>query len=268
MEDTYWLKQTNIPLFKELEWNKPERRDQAGKLLIIGGNQHNLGAPATAFDIVKLSGLGGVQVALPDKTKRLIGHTLPQALFLPSTSSGEFAINSEPELINHAMWADTLLLPGDNGRNSQTAILFEALLRSYKGHIVATRDAVDLLSNSPKLLLERNDTTLVVSFAQLQRLLRRYEYMMPLTFAMDLVPLVTALHQLTSAVAASVAVLHQHQIIIAAAGQISTTKLTPSDNPPPWRLQMAAQAACYQTWYPKQRFQALTQAAYLTQRAL
>ena len=32
----YWQKQTEKALFPEIEWSKPERKDQAGRILIIG----------------------------------------------------------------------------------------------------------------------------------------------------------------------------------------------------------------------------------------
>ena len=41
MNHDYWHKQTSSkPLFPELIWSRPENRQLAGKLLIIGGNLH------------------------------------------------------------------------------------------------------------------------------------------------------------------------------------------------------------------------------------
>jgi NAD(P)H-hydrate repair Nnr-like enzyme with NAD(P)H-hydrate dehydratase domain len=263
MADTYWFKQANDPLFAELEWNKPERRDQAGKLLIIGGDQHNLNAPAEAFTHARTAGIGAIQVALPDKTKRMVAKSLPEALFLPSTPSGEFSTDGEVELLDHAVWADTILMPGDSGRNSQTTILFEDLLRSYKDQITLTRDAVDILSNHPKALLERPYTTLIVSFAQLQKLLKNYSYPQAISFTIDLVKLVELLHELSQNSAAIIVTEHQNQLIVASAGKVSTTKLnTPAEEPPHWRIKTASLSACYQTWYPAQTFEALTHACF------
>jgi len=261
MEHTYWHRQSEKPLFPELEWNKPERRDQAGKLLIIGGHLHNLGAPAMAFSSAKQTGMGNIKIALPDKTKRLVGQTLPEALFLPSTATGELSHKGEVELLDHAVWASSILLPGDNGRNSETTILFESVLRGYQDLAVVTRDAVDLLTNNPVQLFERERTTLIVSFAQLQTLVKKYGEPTALSFTMDLVKLVDFLHIFTARTQASIVTLHQNQIIVAANGQISTTKLTGAE-PKHWRLDFASQAVCYQTWNPLKPFEALTYVAY------
>ena len=55
----YWQKQTaDKPLYPDIEWNKPERRDQAGKLLIVGGNKLGFSAAAEAYQTAKDAGVG------------------------------------------------------------------------------------------------------------------------------------------------------------------------------------------------------------------
>ena len=261
METTYWHRQTDKALFPELEWNKPERRDQAGKVLVVGGDMHNLAAPASAFEILKQTGVGNIKLALPDKTKKFVGKTLPEALFLPSTTSGEFSIDGEVELLDQAMWADALLLPGDNGRNSQTTILFSDILQAYKDQITLTRDAVDILSNNPAELFEREHTTLIVSFAQLQKLMKNYGESTPLTFVMDLVKFVEFLHVFTQHKAVSIVTLHQNQLVVASRGKVSTTKSQMNEKAQ-WRLKAAVNSICYQVWNPERSFEALTHACF------
>ena len=276
MSNNEWLKQNKKPLFESLEWNKPERRDQTGKLLIIGGDMHNLGAPASAFNTVKQTGIGSVKIALPDKTKKLIiqgdslqqGDSLMDTVFLPSTNTGEFSKDGEDELLNYASWADSILIPGDIGRNSQTAILLQNILAAYKERVILTRDALDLLSNAPSELLKRPRTTLVASFAQLQKLAKNYGETTPLVFSMDLVKLVEYLQNFTAKTEADIVTLHLNQLIVTSNGKVSTTKLDNSGQITDirelqWRLNTASIAACYQTWYPQQSFEALRHTAYL-----
>lgn len=267
MEHTYWQKQGDSPLFPELEWNKPERRDQAGRLLIVGGNVHALSAPAQAYEQAKNTGIGDARLMLPDKTKRLVGKDVADASFLPSTKSGELSHEAAPEIIGHAARADALLFPGDNGRNSQTAILFEETLSAYTAEAILCRDAIDILSNHPATLLERPRTTLVVSFAQLQKLVQHYQHPSALTFTMDLLKLVAFLHELTAAIPANLITLHQNQFVCAQGGKVSTTKLPAPKEDMRWRVEMAAHAACIITWYPKKPFESITEAALLTARA-
>ena len=264
MQHDTWQKQTKQPLFPELEWNKPERRDQAGRLLVIGGSSHALSAPANAYQQSRKLGIGDVKVALPDSTRRLIDKSAVDAAFLPSTPSGEFSRDGEQELLDYASWADTLLFAGDVGRNSQTTILLESIVRSFSGQIICTKDAVDSLLLQPKILFERESTTLVVSFSQLQKLLKNYSYLYPLSFNMELAQLVEYLNVLSKKIKCSLITLHNKQYIVAHNGTIVTTKITSNTEPKIWRLSTAVAASCYQTWSPTKPLEALTQAIYQT----
>jgi len=262
MDHTYWKRQTDTPLHPELEWDKPERRDQAGKLLLVGGNINSLTAPAKSYDMIRQAGIGKARIVLPDKTKSLVGNALPEALFLPSTTSGEFSHDGIQELQVHASWADAVLIAGDTGRNSQTTILLEDLARIYNGRLVITRDALDSLSASSAQLLERPETTLVLSFAQLQKLAKNAKLPTALTFSMSLVQLVDYLHLLTGQYDICIVTLYQNQLITATKGEVCTTKMPQGEEPKQWRTAAASLAACYQTWYPNKPFEALAQTAH------
>lgn len=266
MDLTYWQKQTEKALFPELEWNKPERRDQAGRLLIVGGYQHNLNAPATAYEIVKKQGVGEVKVALPDKTKSLLGRNLPSAVFLPSTSSGELAHEGLEELVNYASWADSILLAGDVGRNSQTTLLVSDLVQTTTNQIIITKDALDSLQNAPEMITDREKTTVVASFAQLQRIFVNLKLPTAITFSMDLIKLVDILHDFTKQHPCSIVTLHQNKLVVGSGGRISTTNCNSrpdreSSRTLKWRTKYAAIAACFQTWNPGKTFEALTYSA-------
>lgn len=260
MADTYWYKQGDKPLFEQLEWDKPERRDQAGRLLIIGGSSHALSAPAKAYELVKRQGIGDVKIVLPDKTKALVGKSLPDAVFLPSTPSGELSKDGQEQLIDYAMWADSLLLPGDSGHNSQTSILFSQLLSNYSGNIILTRDAIDILINEPDLLLGREKTALVTSFGQLQKLVKSSQQTGALTHNMDLKTICDNLHTFTQNYPIQIATVHNKYLIIASHGNVSTTPLN-GDDDNIWRLDYASIASCYLTWNPNKPFEALTHSA-------
>lgn len=264
MTNTFWYKQDSKPLFAELEWNKPERRDHAGKICLLGGNVHSLTAPAKAYDVIKQTGPSSVKIVLPDKAKRLMSSILPEAQYLPSTSSGEFSQLGQTELEEILAWADTLLLPGDTGRNSETSILLETIVRSYAMQIVVTRDSLDSLMTNAGLLTDRPQTTLVLSFAQLQRLIKTLGRPQALLFSIDLVKLVDLLHEFTQHHAISIATVHHGQLLVAANGRVSSTKLgVLEESDLAWRTTYASIASSYQTWYPAQPFKALTQAAFI-----
>src|SRR3990167_5419572 len=140
MADTYWLKQAkDKPLFEDLLWSRPENKRLAGKLLIVGGNLHGFAAPGTAYGASLKAGIGTCRIIMPDSLKKIViphfshfhGSTL-QMEFAPSTISGSFSKEALAQILDSAQWADGVLLAGDFGRNSETAILLEKLLNKYK----------------------------------------------------------------------------------------------------------------------------------------
>jgi len=256
----FWVKQPgDKPLFEELMWSRPENRAQAGKLLIIGGNLHGFAAPATAHQVAQKAGIGTSRVILPDALKKIAGSILESVEFAPSTPSGSFSVKALDQFLTDTQWSDGVLLAGDLGRNSETAMLLEKYV-AKSGHMLltVTKDAVDYFKDTPKLLLDRPYTTVVLSFAQLQKLASSYGFVQAFTFEMGLVQLVQALHDLSENTAAAVIVKHLENIFVAYKGQVSSTKLAPDTDI--WRVETAAKAA---TWYlqsPSKVFEALTTA--------
>lgn len=249
MDLSYWKKQTSTdPLFPDIEWSKPEQRSMAGKLGIVGGNKLGFAGVAEAYSIATSAGVGQVRVLLPDVLRKTIPATITDALFAPTNPSGSLTKDASAEMAALGAWADGILLIGDAGRSSETAILYEQFLADYPGQLVVTRDAVDLVKNSAQALVDRPKTLLIVSFAQLQKLFQAVYYPKVLTFSMQLINLVEALHKFTITYPVTIAVLHRDTFIVAHAGEVVTT---PWDNPMAiWRGNTAAKAAAYWLWSP------------------
>lgn len=255
----YWQRQSaDAPLFPNVEWSKPEQRAHAGKLGIIGGNKLGFAGVAEAYSTALKTGAGEVRVILPDILKKTIPATMLDVLFSPSNPSGSLSKEAAPDLAALSAWADEILLIGDAGRSSETAILYENFLKDYTGAITITRDAVDLVKNSSQTLVERPDTLLILSFAQLQKIFQAVYYPKVLTFSMQLTNLVEALHKFTITYPVTIAVLHRDTLIIASSGEVVTTPWT---NPMLiWRGDVAARAATYWLWNKTQPLQATASA--------
>lgn len=145
---------------------------------------------------------------------------------------------------------------GDAGRNSETAILYENFLKDYIGPLTITRDAIDLIKNSSATIVERPDTLLVLSFAQLQKIFQSVYYPKVLTFSMQLAQFVDALHKFTITYPCTIMVLHQEYIVVASGGDVTTTEW---QNPMAiWRGSVAAKAASYWLWNPSSPLMAAT----------
>ncbi|HEX9153836.1 MAG TPA: hypothetical protein VF809_03380 [Candidatus Saccharimonadales bacterium] len=261
MNPEFWHKQeAGKPLFPQLEWSRPENRQMAGKLLIVGGNLYGFAAPAEAYAVSVKAGIGSSRVLLPSAIQKVVGPSIENGEFAASTPSGSFSQRALVELLDWCKWADGILFAGDLGRNSETAIMVEKFLEKCEAPTVITRDVIDYVVSLPQSALGRPNTTLVLSLSQLQRLGIASHFEKPLTFGMDLMRLVDWLHVFSERHATHVIVKHKEYICVAVNGEVSTTKLT--NDIPIWRLRTASYAA---VWWVQNRakvFEALTMAVY------
>jgi hypothetical protein len=260
MENTNWLKQTpDKPLFPDLLWSRPENKRQAGKLLIIGGNSHGFAAPVAAFNAAVRGGIGTARVILPDSLRKTLGTSFAEAEFAPNTPSGSLAKKALDTLMDNADWADAVLLAGDFGRNSETAVLLGSFLGRYSGHVTVAQDGLDyfLAANSP--LLGRQNTLSVINLGKLQKLAKANRPGTPVLHSMNLHELVTVLADWTNVTPAAFITKHADNYILAAGGKVSTTPVKTEQN---WQTELAAYAATWWLQNSEKPFEALTTAIY------
>lgn len=253
----YWQQQApDKALFPDIAWNKPEQKAHAGKLGIIGGNKLGFVAVGDAYAAALNAGVGQVRVLLPDMLKKSVPPLLTDVIYGASNPSGGLAKGAGADMHALGAWADAILLIGDAGKNSETAILYEDFVRNYTGQLTITRDAIDLLQNTPDLVVEHPNTLLVVSFAQLQKIFTKVYYPKILTFSMQLQQLVETLHKFTITYPVSIVTFHQDHIVVANGGQVMTM---PWQNPMTiWKGGVATNVAAYWLWNPKKPLQAAT----------
>lgn len=258
MDRAYWHKQTaEEPLFSDLLWSRPQNRRQAGKLLIIGGNAHGFAAAGEAYQTAISAGIGTARVLLPDSLQKTVGKVFAAGEYALSTPSGSFNRTALAEALAMANWAEGVLIAGDLGRNAETSIFIEQFLQKYDGPLTVTKDGVDYFLKAAGQLLERPDTLLVLSFAQLQKLAGGARYPTAFTFSMDLLRLVETLHDFTARFPAAVIVRHLETVLVGRGGEVSTTQLPGQDT---WRVATAATAAVWWLQHVNKPFEALTTA--------
>ena len=255
----YWQRQlANKPLYEDLLWSRPENRSLAGKLLIVGGHAQGFTRPAEAYALGEKAGAGTVRVLLPDALQKTLGRAFAGAEFAPSSPSGSFAAQALGELVPLSAWANGVLWAGDLGRNSETAILIEKFFEHYEGQVTITCDAVDYIIATPYPVLQRENTLLVLSFAQLQKFGIGIKYSNAFTFSMDLLRLVDALHELTKRYKLTIITKHLETILVAFNGEVITTKL--ETDLPVWRIKVAASASVWWLQNPTKQLAALATA--------
>jgi ADP-dependent NAD(P)H-hydrate dehydratase / NAD(P)H-hydrate epimerase len=267
MDHTYWHKQdVSSPLFPDMLWSRPENKMHAGKLLILGGNAHAFSAPASAYMTALRAGAGACRVVLPDALKKTIGkQTSDFTLFAPSNPSGSFAQTSLDEILLQGDWADAVLMAGDFGRNSETAIVLEKFTNHYKKPVIITRDSADYFIAHPDNIIQ-NNFCLVLRFSQLQKLAVSLKFEHAFTSNMEHVKFVETLHEFSSRYHNHVIVRNQQHTYIASGGMICTTPHdSSSDNT--WQVDIAAHASVWWMQNPSKPYAAFC-SSILPQKSL
>lgn len=253
----YWHQQTiEKPLYPEIAWAKPEQRQMAGKLGIIGGNKLGFISVAESYETTLKAGAGEVKVLLPDVLRKSMPSTMTNVIYGASNPSGSLARDSITEMKTIGSWATAILMIGDSGRNSETAILYEDFIREYTGPLTITRDAIDLIKNSTQTLVDRPNTLIVASFAQLQKMFQSVYYPKILTFSMQLTNLVEALHKFTITYPINIVVFHREVMLVAGNGEVTSTPWT--DQMKIWRGKTASIAATYWLWNSSKTVESVT----------
>lgn len=255
MDNTYWQKQTKeLPLYSELLWSRPENRLHAGKLLVLGGNKHGFSAPAAVYAEAGKAGIGTCRVLLPEALHKTVGQLFPAAEYAASTAtSGGFARAALAEWLSQSAWADGVVLAGDLGRNSETAILIESFVEKYGGPLTLVNDAVEYALDTPNLFLNRPETTVVASATQLQKLAIAAKVTTPITSGMALLQLADMLYQFTGAHQATIVTYHDGAVLVAAHGKVSSTRLHGAN-----LTAVAAHAAVWWIQNPTKPYEAIT----------
>lgn len=260
MNKSFWFQQTkDKPLYDDIIWSQPESRQARGKILIIGGNSHGFSAPGEAYTAAEVAKAGTIRVLLPQAIYKIFkafkGPVL-ETEFAASNPSGSFSQKALGEWLDHAMWADAVLLAGDFGRNSETAIIIEKFLQHANVPTTITKDGVDYFIPIAKQFTERENITLALSMAQLQKLGSSLNFDKPFKLGMDLVQLSSALNEFTRKFPFKIIVKQQSYILVSLAGKVSSTLL--EEDIDVWRVKIAAAATVWGMQNPSKPFEALT----------
>lgn len=248
------LKQSaDKPLFPDIIWNLPINKNGAGKLLIVGGNAHKFFAPAWAKKTAEDAGAGIIKICMPEAVKKLVGRA-DNIEFLPSNQSGSFSNDSLEPLLSLSNWADCVLFAGDIGRSSESSLTIEKFLSLYGGLVVITQDALDMFVENPQHILQREDTILVASFSQLQKIASRVSFTKPFLLSHSQSLFAENLVEFASSHNANWVTQFHDKTYVAAGGNISLTHISKDV----WRVEQSAKSATILMQQPEVPFEALT----------
>ena len=249
------------PLFPEIEWEAPQNVRQRGDLLIVGGSPHGFASVANSFGFATDAGIGHVKVLMPDATEKTVRDFISNIAFLPSTPSGSFSKRGLTELKSYALDAWGTLLIGEFGRNSETAALIEGFLMSTTGKIILSKDALDYaITSYPRPLLHRENTVIVASLSQLQKLLRNAGQPDNVKFEMSFAQIGEFLEKLTAEIRAIVVTVHHDHVYLGVGGEVVVTPLAETQSL--WQTQTATYLAVYWLQHDAKPLEALATAVY------
>ena len=259
MDYPYWKKQTSEKaLFPEIEWNKPQQKQMAGHLAIIGGNKLGFMAVANSYQTALDYGAGEVKLLLPGVLKTLMPRDITDISYAPNNTAGSFSNLAVTELKVIGSWATAVLFIGDSSKNSETGLLFSEFIAQYEKPIIITRDAIDLLMQDMANILQKENVTLITSLAQLQKIFRTTYYPKMITFNMQLNNLVEILHKFTLTYPSTIVTYHAEKVVIAYSGEVVTADIQKPMSL--WSGEFAVKASCQIMWSPNKPLEATTSA--------
>lgn len=263
----YWLRQNEGPLFEDLLWSRPQNKKNAGSLLILGGHVHNLMAPIKAYETAINNGIGSARVVMPDAVPESVSAG-DEVVTVQSSHSGGISKDSIDDIRKMLAEVDVALWPGAVGGDSETTQLLDSLIQSESITTVLTGDSLDNLLKSD-VLLKRKSTHLVLTLAQLRSLGTVIKLDNAIVSDIQLTNLVDTLGRLSEDYQADLTTLHENQLVVASGGLVSTTKLDEGLDKEDfkWRVDFATISAVLMAQFPKQRFEAVTTAAWLFREA-
>lgn len=261
MANTDFIKQDSTnPAFPELLWSKPEQIAGRGRLLIIGGNAHGLTAPLKAYEYATEAGAGHARVLLPASLKQFAGKILEHGEYAPYTPSGSFSKKALDTALDNAAWAHAVLLAGDIGRNSETSMMFGSFLRAFKGSVVLTKDGVDAVLSEIKEFVNRENTILVLSFSQLQKIVQKLAPDVAVTLSSPIQAIADVLSVITKEKGLTIVTVAPEVLYVSSNGLVSVTKI--ETNSELWALRSASFISVWAAQQPEKLFESVTTAVY------
>lgn len=158
-------------LESKLIWEKPERKDQAGSLLVFGGVSLKLKEVDTAFKKAKKCGIGSAQALVPESLARVFKRD--EQYLTPINFDNYYGLseNGQKTLQDEFALSYGLIL-ADIGNSSATERrLVLTIAKTFKP-VVLTDLSINLVLNYPHELLNNKNITLVINLQNLQKIIQ------------------------------------------------------------------------------------------------
>lgn len=131
----------------------PMRRDDSnkgtyGRLLVIGGSQRFVGAPAMVGTAAYRAGAGLITIACPDTVQTMLAGSLPEATWLPMAAGDDAGMTGDAaiELRRELGGFDAVVVGPGLGDREETRALVWAMLPDFERGVVIDADALNAIA--------------------------------------------------------------------------------------------------------------------------
>lgn len=233
-------------LLAKFAWEKPERKDQAGSLIVIGGVSLKLKEVDTVFKSARACGIGYIYALVPESLAKVFKREDPYLVpvnydgYYGLTESGQKTFSEEFAL------ADSLIL-ADIGKSSATEHkLALQISKSFKP-VIITDSAINLLLSYHAELLTNPRITIILNFQNLQKLIKAsgLQLQSALLSTQNLRSKLELLDQFSSQITANIILIDEGRALSTSGNYYLNLELTKEP------LQLAAHFAAWQIWSPK-----------------
>lgn len=236
-------------LESKLAWEKPERKDQAGSLVIFGGVSLKLKEVDTIFKSAKACGIGSVQTLVPESLARVFKRE--DQLLTPVNFDSYYGLTDSGLRVftEEFAQADALVL-ADIGKSSATEHrLAVAIAKTFKP-VIITDSSVNLALTYCSELLDNSSITLLLSLQSAQKLIKAagLKLTKPLLSDSSFNYRLEVLYRFNSQFKAKLVLLGEKHLLAVYGDCYFNHKLESED------LNLAARLSCWQVWTPKLDF--------------
>ncbi len=241
------LETKNLPA--KFAWERPERKDQAGSLVIFGGVSLKLKEVDTAFKAARSFGLGSVYALVPESLAKVFKREDPY--LIPVNFDGYYGLTDSglKTFLEEFSLADSLIL-ADIGKSSATEHkLALQISKSFKP-VAITDSAIGLAISYHAELLENPNLSLILNLQNLQKLIKAsgIKLSSAILSTQTLGAKLELLSQFQSQIKSRVILVDEGRVVSLSGNEY--LNLEQSKEP----LEIAAQLMAWQVWDPKSNF--------------
>lgn len=232
-------------LLEEYQWEKPERKDQAGSLVIFGGASLKLKEVDSIYKSAVKKGVGQIQTLVPESLAKSFKRDFNP--LVPIKFDGYFGLTEEgaKTLQEEVAMSDATII-ADVGKSSATHLTLAKILPKSFKPIIITSSAVSFILNFTEDLLGGPSNLLVLDLQNFQRLIKvsKISVDYKLSSNSPLARIIESLHKFQSQVESKVIVITNNIAIASSGNTFFSTRVTNQES-------LIAGLATWSIWSPE-----------------